>query len=114
MTTTPAKKCCHEKWRGFGFSPRRCDKAAKVERDGNPYCGLHDPEKVAARRAERNAKWDRKWAVQTAAREQEASRAELQRLAGIPHLTNDELRAIVAAGGIRAVLAAMGTGETLS
>lgn len=39
-----------------------CGKPAKVERNGRWYCGIHDPVKLAAKRAERDAKYER-WAT---------------------------------------------------
>jgi hypothetical protein len=36
---------------------RPCNNPAKVVVDGKPYCGIHDPEKVKARRAESNRKY---------------------------------------------------------
>ncbi len=36
----------------FGsFYPARCRHRAKVERDGKPYCAIHDPEYVKAKEA---------------------------------------------------------------
>jgi len=39
-----------------------CQNPAKVIRDGKPYCGMHDPDAVKARRERRNAEADAKWA----------------------------------------------------
>lgn len=39
------------------FRGHMCQKKAKVTVDGKSYCGVHDPEKVAARRAAQDAKW---------------------------------------------------------
>ena len=45
-----------------------CANKGTVERDGKPYCGVHDPQKVAARQARRDASYldareeqDAKW-----------------------------------------------------
>ena len=50
------KRCCHELFRDW----RRvqCHNKANVEWDGKLYCGVHDPVKVAARRAKTQARWD--------------------------------------------------------
>lgn len=103
MATT-GKKCCESVYDPGRFRPRGCSKNATVERDGKPYCGLHDPDRVEAKRAERHAKLDRQWAAERAAKQQEAERQELERLSGIRYLTHDELRAVIAAGGIQAML----------
>ena len=34
-----------------------CSRTMKVTRDGKPYCNQHDPEKVAAKRAAREAQY---------------------------------------------------------
>jgi hypothetical protein len=34
-----------------------CENKVNVERDGKPYCGTHDPVKVAARRAKKDEKY---------------------------------------------------------
>lgn len=56
--------CCKEVWTGprcFRAAP--CGAAAKVERDGKPYCLRHDPVRIAERerskKAEREARRDR-------------------------------------------------------
>ena len=36
----------------------RCTRNKKVEREGRPYCGKHDPVKVAEKYAKRQMKWD--------------------------------------------------------
>lgn len=43
--------CCEPVYSADMFSPSRCSRRMKVERNGKPYCGQHDPEKVFARRA---------------------------------------------------------------
>ena len=56
------------------YRPKPCGNKAKVEVDGLHYCGMHDPSRVAAKRAERTAKWEeerakklREWALSSAA-----------------------------------------------
>lgn len=39
--------CCARVYTGYGFSG--CTRKASVERDGEPYCGTHDPVKVKER-----------------------------------------------------------------
>jgi uncharacterized Zn finger protein (UPF0148 family) len=59
-----------------------CSRNAVVERDGKPYCTIHDPVRVAEKRAERNRKWDEEWAAEKRVREeQRASEAERDRRA---------------------------------
>lgn len=72
-------KCCmtvsgEGKW--GSFHPHRCTKNATSERDGKSYCSIHDPEKVAAKKIAREAKWDeesksrqRKWDRESAIQE---------------------------------------------
>lgn len=75
-----------------GYGVRRCAKQSKVEVGGKPYCGIHDPIRVAKKRAERDAKWDAEW---------KASSAESKRRVAIEEackgLTAEEVeRAIIA------------------
>lgn len=43
-----------------------CSKRGKVERDGKWYCMIHDPERVAARRAKQDAERKAKWEAREA------------------------------------------------
>ena len=36
-----------------------CERKAVIERDGKPYCKIHDPEYVAKKGAEKQAQWDK-------------------------------------------------------
>jgi hypothetical protein len=47
--------CCEKIWRGFGFDPKPCGRTAKVERDGKPFCGMHDPVARKKKQAARDA-----------------------------------------------------------
>lgn len=47
--------------RGY-FRTYACGKTAKVERDGKWYCGIHDPVRLAEKRAARDAEYDRRYA----------------------------------------------------
>jgi hypothetical protein len=52
------QKLCSEITRSTQWTYRStCRNRAKVEVDGKPYCGIHDPAKVKARRAESNRKY---------------------------------------------------------
>lgn len=50
-----SKRCEASLFSNFRGYP--CGRTAKFERDGKYYCGTHDPAKVSARRAERDARW---------------------------------------------------------
>ena len=50
-------KCCAKIWEPGAWRPRQCSKAAKVERDGKFYCGVHDPVRLQAKRDETHARW---------------------------------------------------------
>ena len=75
--TTPDRHPCEASLLGGSVWSRHtyaCGKTAKVERDGKWYCGIHDPVRVAAKRAERDAEYARKctersakWSMERAA-----------------------------------------------
>jgi hypothetical protein len=48
------KQCSHTNRLGWG--QLQCNKFAKTEHKGKPYCGLHDPIKVKSRRDKQDAK----------------------------------------------------------
>lgn len=50
--------CCARVSSGRGFFSSSCTKKASVERDGQSYCGTHDPVKVKERQEKRNKKWE--------------------------------------------------------
>jgi hypothetical protein len=54
------------------WASSRCSRAGKVERNGKPYCNLHDPVKVAEKRAARDAMWRAEWAAKYAAQAEAA------------------------------------------
>ncbi len=58
---TGEERCSRRSWTGYDYSS--CPHKAKVERNGQWYCGRHDPEAVAAKRKARHAKWDAEWAA---------------------------------------------------
>lgn len=96
--TNGERQCCG---RAMTYLGGHCSRPACVTRDGKRYCYQHDPERMSEKRAERAAKSR----AEVAAREARLDRQELERDAGISALTDDDLRAIIAAGGIRAMLA---------
>jgi hypothetical protein len=50
-------RCCDKVWDRNSRWPRAhaCKNAAKVERNGQPYCNVHDPVSLAAKQTERDA-----------------------------------------------------------
>lgn len=72
--------------RVFGYrevAGHQCSRKGTVERHGKLWCKQHDPEAVAARKAERKAKWDAEAEAKDAAHR--AARDLAQRLgAGKP------------------------------
>ena len=50
-----APKCAERVYPSGSWCGHDCTKTVKVERDGKWYCGIHDPVKVAEKRAERAA-----------------------------------------------------------
>lgn len=79
-----------DRWSAFHGRP--CGKPAKVERDGKPYCGIHDPERPALK------------AIQMRARqafEERVRDARLERAAPALLAEVVKLREAVTACGIR-------------
>jgi len=59
------KNDCYVRVYNGTYTGHMCSRNAKVERDGAWYCGIHDPEYVAKRNGERDAKWackQKQWA----------------------------------------------------
>ena len=55
---------CSVRVGGEGYSANsstQCPNQAKVIRDGNPYCGVHDPEAIRGRRKKRGEEADEGW-----------------------------------------------------
>ena len=74
MTPT---KCCERVWSKTTFpklSP--CSFTAKVERDGKPYCKIHDPVFIASKREKMLEKVDREIAESMARHEIDKKRFE--------------------------------------
>ena len=80
MSNAKAEECCAEVFRGYHYYP--CGKKGKVQRNGKWYCGRCDPDKVAAREAERQAKWDAELKAYEA--ERKAERIRDARAAAFP------------------------------
>lgn len=55
--TTETRQCEHAKSGNWRRYRTRCTHNAKVERGGHYYCGVHDPVRVAEKRAKRDAGW---------------------------------------------------------
>lgn len=87
----------------------RCLRPPTVERDGKPFCWQHDPER---RRKKAEADWERRKAEIEADDEEferKLARRELEAAAGVDRdsvglMTDDQLRDMAAAGGLKAVL----------
>lgn len=60
MTYSPETEECqqiiHSDWTRY-----QCRKRAKMMHEGKYYCGIHDPAKRAAKRAECDKKWKTQW-----------------------------------------------------
>lgn len=73
------ERCCKTVFHPHGpLRGSRCSRKAKVTAaNGNRYCAIHDPVRVAAKAAERAAQWDRERAEKNArhAREEQTGRA---------------------------------------
>ena len=74
MSNAMAEKCCGVIWNGAGYRNFICGKKGKVQRNGKWYCGRCDPDAVAARQAERHAKWDAELKAHEAKRKAERIR----------------------------------------
>ena len=61
------KTCSERVYSGDRWRPKQCTKPVTVERDGQSYCTIHDPERVARKNAERQAAWQERWAAQSTA-----------------------------------------------
>lgn len=83
MTKTPTKMCSekvHHRTGSFGFGRMYpCKRKATVERDGQPYCTQHDPERVAREREAQMARWEREREDDRKKREREAKQAAFLR-----------------------------------
>lgn len=81
-----------------------CARKPTVVHDGKPYCWQHDPVRMRRKAAESWAKRKAEMARIEAEQDARIARRKLVEAAGLSDLTDDELRAIAARGGIRAML----------
>jgi hypothetical protein len=61
----------------WSFKRHQCDNTGKVERNGQWYCGLHDPEKTAAKQKAQKDKWETEYWLKTINGKLEAIRMDL-------------------------------------
>lgn len=54
---------------GIGFGGSLCSRTMTIMRDGKPWCSLHDPSAVAAKRVKQETKWKAEREAQEAVRE---------------------------------------------
>lgn len=55
-----SEKCCEKIFEGYHEYP--CGRNGKVFVDGKWYCGVHSPDRKAARAAKASARWEEKQA----------------------------------------------------
>lgn len=90
----------------------QCNRKPSVERDGKYYCWQHDPVRLTEisekKRQERIASYARKEAEQDA----RVERLLLEKESGIDTLSGDDLKTIIALGGIRVMIAKLSKSES--
>lgn len=60
---TKEERCSEQVYEHTGFGRfHQCERRAVVEREGKPYCKIHDPEYVKKKKLASQAKYDKKWA----------------------------------------------------
>jgi uncharacterized Zn finger protein (UPF0148 family) len=69
------RRCCEKISDTYGF--QQCRNPAKVERDGKLYCGVHNPVRVDARRAEADRKGRNKDLEREKVAAEQRARAEI-------------------------------------
>lgn len=72
-----SEQCAERVYRGGGWHSVQCSRKAKVTRDGKGYCTQHDPVRVAQKRKDETAKWK----AESATRNAERHRRDLERQA---------------------------------
>ncbi len=55
------RKCCEKQWDVASKRWYPCRYNAKVTRNAKGYCGIHDPERIEAKRSERHNEQDQQW-----------------------------------------------------
>lgn len=74
------KTCCAKVYGPGYFRGKCCGKTAKIERNGEWYCGTHDPVRVEERRKARREAGQARWDAECAARKaKEAAAIEQKR-----------------------------------
>ena len=66
---TAAQRCCKRVYDSTGWHEYPCLRKGTVERDGLWFCWQHDPERVKAESARKQAEWDAKWAAKKTKRQ---------------------------------------------
>lgn len=102
-------RCCA---RLRGFAPGTCERPATVERDGRPFCWQHDPVRLEEDRKAGYAANMERLRREEAEREARFVRQDLLRDSGIRDASDDDLRKLVALGGLSAVLAKLEGGQS--
>ena len=98
-----SEKCCGRIWDSFGFGAfAPCSNTGKVERDGKWWCGIHDPVKVAEKRAAKSVAYEKKiaeqskrWSMQGAAPEMLSTLEWLDSLGGLGSDAHARIRAAI-------------------
>lgn len=78
MKELPEFKCVKEvSTAGTMMHFHQCLNKVKVVRNGKSYCAIHDPERVAKLRKQRESKWAAEWKVKEAAWARDEQRRRL-------------------------------------
>ena len=81
-----------------------CERKPSVVRDGKPYCWQHDPARRSRAAKERQAAAVARTARIEAEQDARIERRQLENQSGVDSLSNDDLRVIIAIGGIRSMI----------
>lgn len=92
----PVKACSVRVYSNRGYDNYPCSKPATVQRDGKWYCTIHDPERLAAKRAAKVKEWADKGQAEKA--RQDAAVARTNILGGRPYYSTIGVRGYT--GGI--------------
>ncbi|CAB4152699.1 hypothetical protein UFOVP607_27 [uncultured Caudovirales phage] len=83
MSNTLKPTCCAKIFGSRAFNPSTCGKTAKVEREGNHYCGIHDPVARQAKDDARHEKYKQEQSrIEAERKKNRDAQAELVRRAG--------------------------------
>lgn len=97
---TPPESMCQGRMGTLAW----CLRKPTVERDGKPYCWQHDPDRIRAKARQRNQELADRHRMLEAKFDAEIERKKLLKASGIHDATDDQLRQIIALGGIAALL----------